>query len=158
MGAQPKGDSPFELLLEDLTKTNFGNAVTTAAEKPDFKFDALLKSNNKRRDTRINVTGQVEIYKEDGSLLSNAVLRNISNSGMAVELYPIEVNPLTTVYISVCGKGGNFGRLQAKVQWLKPVPDHPCQHKQMGINITEADEDLKTKYAAFVKALSVVKR
>lgn len=159
MGAEQKTDSPFDLLLEELTKTSFGNtAANSTPEKTDFKFDSLLKSNNKRKADRFNATGQIEIYNEDGSLLSNAVLRNISQTGLAVEMYPVDIDPLTTVYVNVASKGGNFGKLQAKVQWVKPVADHPSNHKQMGINITEADEELKTKYAAFVKMLATVKR
>jgi hypothetical protein len=159
MGAAPKGDSPFELLLEEMTRTNYGSSATDhGSGKSDFNFASLLKNNNKRKDTRINATGQVELYNEDGSLLSNAVLRNISHSGMAVELYPVEVAAQSTVYVNLAGKGGNFGKLKAQVQWINSVPEHPHQHKQMGIAITESDEDLKAKYAQFVKLITTVKR
>jgi hypothetical protein len=155
------GKSPFDQLLEDVTNPgskSFDEVTNTGTQsKTNFKFDSLLKSNNQRQSKRVNATGFVIIYNEVGEVLTKAVLRNVSATGIAAEMYPVSIKTGSDVLVEISSVTSNLGRIKCKVLWIEPIEDHPKNHKMIGLNIVEGETENKKKFEAFVKTLYVGK-
>ncbi len=163
-----QGEGPFDLLLEEITRagqksfsvqtepTVTQTGTSTSAGK--LNFGNLLKSNNKRKNDRINTTGFVNVYDETGKPITRGVLRNVSPGGFGIESYNVQLKPQTKVIVDISGTGVVLGKFNCIVSWITPIEDHPENHKQIGFNIAGAGPEIKAKFEQFVSSLKVAKR
>lgn len=145
-----KKDNPFNLLLEDMKsgKTNAGSGLN---------FGKLLKSNNKRQETRTVTFGHIDIYDTDKKLLTKAVLRNVSPGGLGLEILPVGIKPQMIVMIELGGAVAEFGKIKCTVSWVASIDNHPNQHKMIGLKFDSTSAVFKNKMEAFIKALTAIK-
>lgn len=146
-----KKDNPFNLLLEDMQsgKTKAGTGLN---------FGKLLKSNNKRIDTRTPTFGHIDIYDTEKKLLTKAVLRNVSPGGLGIEILPVGLKPQMKVMIELGGAVAEFGKIKCTISWVASIDNHPNQHKMVGLKFDSTSAVFKTKMEAFIKALTAINK
>lgn len=144
-----KPKSPFNLLLEEVTKTK-----TTSA----LSFKGLLRSHNKRAQDRVRINGYVEIYSADTKkILTRAALRNVSPGGLGLESLPVELEPNTKVIIVMTGLSEEFGALKCTVSWIASIDNHPKNYKMIGLSLDNNGPEFRVKFLSFIKSLSAAK-
>ena len=152
-----QGKGPFDLLLEEITRTSQSsiyNDKTQTGQISQLNFSGLLKSNNKRKDSRIKTTGFVVIYDgKTSKTLARGVLRNISLTGFGIESYPIDLNSKDKVYVEISGGGEILGKFQCHVSWVATLDDHPQKHKMIGFDIASNSLEFKQRFQKFVNSL-----
>ncbi|MGZ3690992.1 MAG: hypothetical protein ACXVAX_05800 [Pseudobdellovibrio sp.] len=162
-------DRPFDLLLEEITKTTSDKSFDkqqeatrthtgTGTSAGKLNFGSLLKSNNKRRNDRIATTGFVNIFDETGKPLTRGVLRNISPGGFGIECYAAKLPPKTKIIAEISGTGVVLGKFFCIVSWTEILPDSPEKSMLVGFDISTTDKAIKVKFEQFVSSLKVAKR
>lgn len=148
--ATKKNENPFTLILEEMQsgQTKSGSA---------HNFRNLLKSNNKRIETRTNVFGHVDVFDDDGKLLTRAVMRNVSPGGLGLEILPVVLTPQMTVYIEIGGAGADLGRVKCSVSWVASIDKHARKHKMIGLRFESKSAAFKVKLEKFIGSLSLIK-
>lgn len=154
--SKKQGNGPFDLLLEELTKTTHTSASeqTSTSSRLSFKFNSLLKSNNKRKEIRINATGFVALYDETGKAIARGVLRNASSGGFGIESFPINLTTHQNVYVEISGLGESLGKFKCKVSWITNIENHPDNYKMIGFDISSNTQEFKNKFQKFVNTLT----
>ena len=159
--AKEKNDDPFNLILEEMTKTQtvtVTKTMTKTGVQTGLNFGSLLKSNDKRREIRSKTSGYVDIYITEAKGLTRAVLRNVSPGGVGLEIFPVQLLPNMKVVIEMSGIGEDFGRLNCSVSWVASIDGHPKNHKMIGLKFDDNGPKFKAKFEKYIQSLTAVKR
>ncbi len=147
---KPKDPNPFELLLEDMTKAG---ARETVSAPSGLNFGSLLKANDKRKETRSQMTGLGVIYLENKEPHSKVVLRDISTGGLSVEAHPVPLQLEMTVFVELYGSGSILGKIKCIIKRLSVIEGHAKGHRQVGLQFADKSPDFKIKVERFIKSL-----
>lgn len=147
---KPTEKNPFELILDDMTKTATQTTTTTTG----LNFSNMLKANNRRKTERNKATGTAQVFDEENNFLTQAVFRNITPNGLGVETLNVKLNTGQKVSLVMGGAGGELGKIKAEVVWVSSLDDHPKKHKMVGIQFTNPTAEFSAKFKKFIQLLS----
>lgn len=145
-----KTENPFNLILEEIN-----NGKTKAS--PSLNFGSLLKSNNKRNEIRTKAYGHIDIYNDEGKLVTKAVLRNVSPGGVGLEILPVAFKPQMKVQIEFGGAISEFGKVRCAVSWVASIDNHINKHKMIGLKFESTSAAFRAKMETFIRSLSAIK-
>lgn len=136
-------ENPFELLLEE---------IDTPIKPVDLKSIASDRGEN-RHGQRQNLVGSATIYDLQQKLITKAVLRNLSPTGVGFEVHPVMITPKSEVLVEFHNTGISLGQIKCKIEWTAVIEGHPKYHKMVGLSFLKLPALSQKKLDDFLESL-----
>jgi len=136
-------ENPFELLLEE---------IETPVAPIDLKSKVSERANN-RSGERQKLTGSASIFDSNQKLITMAVLRNLSPTGVGFEVHPVLLAAKSEVFVEFHNTGINLGQIRAKIEWTAVIEGHPKHHKLVGLSFLKLPPLTQKKLDDFLTGL-----
>ncbi len=136
-------DDPFALLLEEID-----NPIAPV----DLKSKASERSES-RQGQRQNLMGSATIYDLQQKMITKAVLRNLSPTGVGFEVHPVMLAAKSEVLVEFHNTGISMGQIHCKIEWTAVMEGHPKYHKMVGLSFLKLPALSQKKLTDFLESL-----
>ena len=137
-GKKPEEKSPFDLLLD------VGDAPVNLGS---------LKVDENRDGFRLPFNGQVVLSNPTRNLMTKAVIRNISPTGVGVETPNFMIKIGDIFQLEFGGDGIGIRGVTCSVQWVAEVEASAKKNKLVGLQFQNLSADNKLKVKKFFEKL-----